>query len=97
MCPFIVLARLINTCLNVNALSLKLLELQVISRGLILLDEQHLISDPESKESEYSFIVTSEMTPNFLVLASYIRDDDEVVADFISMNADLNFENQVRT
>jgi len=60
-----------------------------------LLDEQHLIVNPQSKESEYNFLVTSEMTPNFLVLVSYIRDDNEVVADYISMNAALELENQV--
>jgi len=60
-----------------------------------LFDEQHVIVNPQSEESEYSFVVTSEMTPNFLLMASYIREDNEVVADYISMNAALKLENQV--
>ena len=60
-----------------------------------MLDEQHVVAVPESQQSEYSFVVTSEMTPTFIVMASYIRDDNEVVADYITMNAKLELLNQV--
>ena len=73
------------------------LELQIISRGLVLRDEQHIIPNPELQQSEFSFVVTSEMTPTFIVMASYISDNDEVVADYITMAAKLELKNKVST
>ena len=69
--------------------------LQVIARGVILVDEEHLVLNSSSQQTTYMFPVTSQMTPNFFVLASYITDDYEVVADYMSMSADLQLKTQV--
>ena len=49
-----------------------------------------------SKKATYALTVTSEMTPPFTVLVSYIRpENEEIVADYITLNADMDFQNQV--
>ena len=35
------------------------------------------------------------MTPSLLVMASYVRDDNEVVADYVTINAAVKLANQV--
>ena len=46
-------------------------------------------------ESNYAFTVTSEMTPSVQIVASYIGENDEVIADVITINTAVAFENQV--
>jgi len=47
-------------------------------------------------EHSYSFPVTYAMMPNVHVLASYVRDDGEIVADFTEITVAVALENQVR-
>ena len=67
--------------------------LQVIARGSIISDSTLLLV---SKKATYALTVTPEMTPSFTVFVSYVRpENEEIVADYITLNADLNFQNQV--
>ena len=67
--------------------------MQVLSRGSIISDEVVGYSEP----FEYYFPVTHQMTPSVKVLASYIREDGEVVADYLSLSVSLSLENQVKS
>ena len=66
-----------------------------MSRGVILLDSMIVRNQTDSLQSTYSFLVTSNMTPSLLVIASYVRDDKEIVADSLKLNVILSLQNQV--
>lgn len=68
---------------------------QILARGQIVRDEQHLVTDPSSLQTTYSFVITSEMSPSLLLLASYNGPKNEIVADYVRLNVEVGLENQV--
>ena len=70
----------------------------MIARGEILRNAtQTTENGVAATEHSYSFLVTDSMMPNVHVLASYVRQDGEIVADFLEITVAVQLQNQVST
>ena len=68
----------------------------MIARGEILRNStQTTENGVAATEHSYSFLVTDSMMPNVHVLASYVRQDGEIVADFLEITVAVQLQNQV--
>ncbi|CAK8680732.1 unnamed protein product [Clavelina lepadiformis] len=68
----------------------------VISRGEIYKETSYTAPSGVASSSHiYELDVTHEMIPNVQVLASYVRSDGEIVADFTKLTVSVALENQV--
>ena len=68
----------------------------MISRGEIYKETSYTAPSGVASSSHiYELDVTHEMIPNVQVLASYVRSDGEIVADFTKLTVSVALENQV--
>jgi len=70
------------------------IRMMVMSRGQLMRDET-ISTGQESNSHEFSFDVDYNMTPNVKIIATYVRSDGEIVADYVSFPVSLRLENQV--
>nr|XP_039257930.1 CD109 antigen-like [Styela clava] len=70
-----------------------------LSRGKLLNQELYTsaeyVKETDSSKFNYMFDVTNDMSPNVYVIVSFIRDDDEIVADSVRITVQATFENKV--
>nr|CAB3229046.1 alpha-2-macroglobulin homolog precursor [Phallusia mammillata] len=69
------------------------IRIMTLSRGAVLRDET--ISGPPVSSRDYAFDVTHNMIPGVQLLGSYVRDDGEIVADYIKLTVSTALQNQV--
>jgi len=70
------------------------IRMMVLSRGQLMLDE-NVSQRIKSKTHQFTFNVENFMTPSVKVIASYIRSDGEIVADYVTFPVSLSLENRV--
>lgn len=66
----------------------------MLSRGKVLLTTTEKQDSKDTKFS-YDLEITHDMQPSAVILVSYVREDGEIVADYITLTVELAFENQV--
>nr|XP_039257927.1 CD109 antigen-like [Styela clava] len=70
-----------------------------LARGKLLKQELYTsaeyVKETDSSKFNYMFDVTNDMSPNVYVIVSFIRDDDEIVADSVRITVQATFENKV--
>ena len=68
---------------------------QVLSKGLVVHVDTATPQEENGTLFEYVLPITHKMQPSIVFLASYIRSDGEIVADYASVAVKLDFKNKV--
>ena len=60
-----------------------------------IISTKTLKSEEATKSFDFYLDITHEMQPSIIVLASYVRSDGEIVADYATVTVSLKLQNKV--